>query len=277
MMAMRRALPFLLALALQAAEPFRIVDSGIHQTEDGALIMGGSAFVPGDTIFYSCRLEGYQVSAAKKVDIQYKFTAIDPDGVALVEPVSEKIEAELAAEDKEWKPKIRQTVIVPSFARSGVYKLRVEAKDVLSGETKSVEAPFTVNGHAVEPSASLVIRNFSFYRKEDDTEPLSVASYRPGDAVWARFDITGYKFGPENLRDVAYTVTVTGETGRVLLAPGEPSVDKDTSFYPARYVPCGISLNLQANIAPGAYTVRIQAQDRVGGQSAESKQVFRVE
>jgi len=276
-MTVLRILPFLLAIALHAATPFKIIDAGIRQGEDGPSMPGGTTFVPGEVIFFSCRLEGYQVSPVKKVALQYEFTAVDPSGVAIIEPVSEKIEAELAAEDKDWKPKIRQTVLVPSFADSGSYKMRVTVKDTLSGEVRSAELSFVVRGHAVEPAATVTVRNFSFYRKEDDTAPLAVAAYRPGDAVWARFDIAGYKFGAGNMRDVAYTVTVTAESGRVLLPPGEPSGDKGTSFYPVRYVPCVISLNLQPNIAPGAYTVAIRAEDRVGGQSSESKQVFRVE
>jgi len=95
--------------------------------------------------------------------------------------------------------------------------------------------------------------------------------------VWARFDITGYKMGPGNQRDVAYTVTVTGPGGRVLLAPRDPSVDKGSSFYPMRYAPCAISLNLQPNIRPDEYSIAINAQDRIGNQSYESKYSFRVE
>jgi hypothetical protein len=63
----------------------------------------------------------------------------------------------------------------------------------------------------------------------------------------------------------------------VLLAPGEPSVDKGASFYPMKYLPCVINLNLQPNIHPGEYTITITAQDRVGSQSYDSKQTFRVE
>ena len=62
------------------------------------------------------------------------------------------------------------------------------------------------------------------------------------------FDENGIKFAFP-------TVSVTGEGGRVLLKPGEPSADQGSSFYPMRYVPCTISLNLQKNIAPGEYTV----------------------
>ena len=272
--------PLILSCVLSAAAPpkvLKVIDAGIHQTEDGPLVEKGETFVPGEVIFFSCRLDGYQASPARKVTIHYEFSAVDPAGVPVVEPVSAKIETELAPEDKEWKPKIRQTVLVPPLAESGTYKMRFSAKDELSGGVASTELPFEVRGHAVEPSDTLVVRNFRFYRGEDDAEPLKLAAYRPGDRVWARFDITGYKMGTGNQREVAYTVTVTGADGRILLAPGAPSVDKGASFYPMKYLPCVINLNLQPNIRPGEYTITITAQDRVGNQTYDSQQTFRVE
>jgi hypothetical protein len=272
-----RVVPFALAFALHAAGPFRVIDSGIHQSEDGPLVAKDTTFTPGEVFFYSCRLDGYRASPEKKVSIQYEISAVDPNGVAIVEPAASKIEVELAQEDKDWKPKLRLTVFIPPLADSGVYKIRVSAKDTLSGEAVSAEIPFEVHGRAVEPSDTLTIRNFHFHRAEDDLNTLAPAVYHPGDTVWARFDITGYKFGPGNQREVAYTVKVTSDNGRVLLAPGEPSVDQGASFYPARYSPCVISMNLQPNIRPGEYTILIDVRDRIGGQTAGSSQTFRIE
>jgi hypothetical protein len=273
-------LPFILISVLTAATPpraFKIIDAGIHQSEDGPLIEKGTTFVPGEVIFFSCRLDGYQVSNDHKVAIQYQFSAVDPAGLPVVEPASGKIDTELALEDKEWKPKIRQTVLVPPLAESGIYKMRFSAKDELSGAVVSMEAPFEVHGHAVEPSDTLIVRNFRFYRTEDAPEPLKLAAFRPGDTIWARFDITGFRLGTGNLRDVAYVLSVSGPGGRVLLAPREPTVDKGLSFYPMKYVPCTISLNLQRDIRPDEYTITVTAQDRIGTQTYESKQTFRVE
>jgi len=274
-----RSFLFGFALVLQAAapKPFKIIDAGIHQTEDGPLAPAGTTFVPGEVIFFSCRLDGYEVSPENKVAIRYEFSAVDPGGVPVVEPVSGKIDAELSPQDKEWKPKIRQTVLIPPLAGSGTYKIRISAKDERSGAEVATESAFDVRGHAVESSETLVVRNFRFHRTEEDTEPLKIAAYRPGDVVWARFDITGYKMGEGNQREAAYTVTVTRADGKVLVQPGEPSVDKGASFYPMRYAPCVISLNLQPNIRPDEYTILITAEDRIGHQTAEIRQTFRVE
>jgi hypothetical protein len=270
---------FALAVVTQAAapKPIKIIEAGIHQTEDGPLPPAGTIFVPGEVIFFSCRLDGYTVSPEKKVAIRYEFSAVDPGGVPIVEPVSGKIDAELSPQDKEWKPKIRHTALIPPLAQSGIYKVRISVEDELSGSAAATESAFDVRGHAVEPSDTLVVRNFRFHRTEDDAEPLKIAAYRPGDAVWARFDITGYKMGEGNQREVSYTVTVTRADGKVLLPPREPSVDKGASFYPMRYAPCVISLNLQPDIRPDEYTILITARDGIGNQAVESKQTFRVE
>src|SRR5215813_1559628 len=144
-------LPFLLALALvlpaATPKPIRIFDAGIHQTEDGPLAPAGTIFVPGEVIFFSCRLDGYEVSPEKKVAIRYEFSAVDPGGVPVVEPASGKIDAELSPQDKEWKPKIRQTILIPPLAESGTYKARISVKDERSGAVAAAESLFTVKGH----------------------------------------------------------------------------------------------------------------------------------
>src|SRR5262245_8574016 len=128
-----QAFPFALVFFLSAAapKPFRIIEAGIHQSEDGPLAPAGTTFVPGEVIFFSCRLEGYQVSPVKKVSLQYHFTAVDPAGVPIVETVDGKVGVELSPEDKDWKPKIRQTVLVPPLGGSGIYKIKVSVKDEL--------------------------------------------------------------------------------------------------------------------------------------------------
>ena len=62
---------------------------------------------------------------------------------------------------------------------------------------------------------------------------------------------------------------VGAEGGRVLLKPGDPSADQGSSFYPMRYVPCTISLNLQKNIAPGEYQSSKEAYLARGGTRTE--------
>ena len=256
---------------------FIIVRAAIHQTEDGPVVPSGSSFVPGESLFFSAALDGYRVSLAKRVHITWQVQAVDANGVPIMETGSGKIESPVEEEDKEWMPIIRQTVLVPPFAPSGSYKIRVTAKDELSGASAMKEVDFVVRGHQVEPSDTLVVRNFRYYRSEEDTRPLQIAAYRPGDTVWARFDITGYKLSSGNQLHVSYSVAVSGPGGRVLFSQPEPTVEKVASFYPQQYVPCLINLSLQPNIRPEEYAITVTVKDHIGNQEGQVREVFRVE
>lgn len=259
------------------ARRLEIQRAGLHQLEDGPQMGLDHYFVPGETVYFSCLVDGYQVSEKKRTLITYRIEAVDPQGVPLMEEVRSKVDEELRDEDKEWKPKIRREMMVPLFAPSGTYTVRIAAKDEVGGATAVKETAFAVRGHPVRPSEKLTVDNFGYYRSEDETKPLQIAAYRPGETVWAKFDLTGYKFGPGNALDVSYAISVSASDGRVLFRQAEPTAEKDASFYPKRYVPCVINLNLQKNIAPGEYSVKIEARDAIGDQQFEWNAPFRVE
>ena len=134
-----------------------------------------------------------------------------------------------------------------------------------------------MRGYQLDPSDTLVVRNFRFYRAEEDTQPVEKAVYNPGDSVWARFDITGYKFGPKNKMDVSYLVSLINSEGKVLYTQPQPAVEQTESFYPKRYVPAAMGLNLQKNIRPGEYTIAVAVKDAVGDQSFDGKYTFTVQ
>ena len=106
---------------------------------------------------------------------------------------------------------------------------------------------------------------------------MEKAVYNPGDSVWARFDITGYKFGPKNKMDVSYLVSLINSEGKVLYTQPQPAVEQTESFYPKRYVPAAMGLNLQKNIRPGEYTIAVAVKDAVGDQSFDGKYTFTVQ
>jgi hypothetical protein len=95
--------------------------------------------------------------------------------------------------------------------------------------------------------------------------------------MWARFDIIGFKYGDGNAVDVSYGVTLLAPGGKVLWSQPDAAFDKSQSFYPKRYVPGAMSLNLQPNIRPGEYTMVVTARDQIGNQTCESREVFRIE
>jgi hypothetical protein len=265
------------AAAAPPARPLAVVNAALHQFEDGPSLSPAFTFQAGDTVFVSFQVSGYRVSEQDRTRLSYFIEARDARDLLLAPPVSRKIEAELAEEDKNWMPKARYEVLVPPLADSGRYRIRIRLKDELSGSEASQDLEFAVRGFPVEPSPTLVVRNFRFLRSEEDEKPLAVAAYRPGDAVWARFEITGYKLADKNRLDVAYGVSLLRASGEVLFAAPEAASDAEDSFYPKRYVPGSLSLNLDRDIAPGEYTIVVAVRDRVGGQQYEEHRTFRVE
>lgn len=266
-------------LVWPATPPLAIVNIVIHDLEDGPAMPPGFSFVPGQILFLSFQISGYGVSPERSLRLHCEVDALDPKGVRLMETLPCNVAETLADEDKNWKPKIRLQTLIPPLAASGVYKIAIRIKDEVNGQAAEQETPFVVRGRDVPPSDNLVVRNFHFYRGEDDPHALGTPVYRPGDTLWARFDITGYRFGPANAVHVDYRVAVLGPSGKVIYTQpeAEMAVEKSVSFYPKAYVPGSMNLNLQRTIRPGQYAIAVTARDLLGNQTVEIKENFSIE
>ncbi len=271
-----RSLLILAAAPLFAAQ-LAVVRPVISDSDGGAPFPASFDHVPGETLFFSCRVSGYQKAADERMNVAYTIEAVDPHGVPIQEPFRHEIREEVSAQDKDWMPKIRTEVPIPPLALSGSYKIVVTVEDLVARTKAELSAPFLVRGRDVASSDTLVVRNFHFFRSEDDVQPLEKPVYRPGDAVWARFDITGFKYGPKNKIDVNYVTSVIAGSGKVLWTQPQAAGEDSESFYPKPYVPAALGINLQKNILPGEYTIAVQAKDGVGGQIYETKAKFSVE
>jgi hypothetical protein len=268
----------MLACALQAATtPLSVIKPTVSDRDGGAAVPSSYVHEPGETMFFSFQVDGFTPSSVERVHLSYKLDAFDPQGVRIMEPVAAEIEESLAPEDKNWKPSVRQEITIPPLAGSGTYKIAISVTDEVGKATAAKEVPFEVRGRRVDPSDTLVIRNIRFFRGEEDSKALPKAAYRPGDAVWARFDIIGYKFGDGNAIDIAYDVAVLAPSGKVLYTQPQAGADKSQSFYPKRYVPAVFSLATKHDTRPGEYTLSITAHDGVGNQTFEARQTFTIE
>ncbi len=208
-------------LAIAADKPLAIVNAAFATSEDGPPEASDQDFVPGETIYFSCQAEGFHKVdkpndyGKQNISLTFEIRVSDKSG-ALLKPVQDgKIETSVTQEDKDWMPKLRESIVVPPLADTGEYSVVVKLSDELAKASVEKTAVFHIKGRDVEPSATLTVRNFRFLRNEDDEKPLPVAAYRPGDAVWARFDMTGYKLGDKNQVDIEYGLTVLREDGSV--------------------------------------------------------------
>ena len=266
-------LPALLA----AAPALEVVRPVISQSDGGPPDPAGFVHVAGETLFFTCRVANFTKSPEEKIHLAYSVEAFDPQGVPLNEIYKNEIQDEVTPQDRDWQPKIETEIPTPPLGPSGAYKILVKVEDLIAKTSAELSVPFQMKGHAVEPSATLAVRNFQYFRGEDDAQPLEKAAYHPGDAVWAKFDIVGYKLGDKNAIDVSYVTSLISPAGKVMWTQPDPAVDKDASFYPKRYVTASMGITLLKNTTPGLYTIGVQVTDGIGRQTVEAKFPFTLE
>jgi hypothetical protein len=274
---MRTLLLALFPALLSAAPALEILRPIVSQMDGGAPAPAGFDHVAGETLWIQCRVSGFAKTDKQEMHVKYSVQAFDANGVALDESYTNEVKAEVAPQDKEWLPKISTSIAIPPLAGPGAYKVIVKAEDAIGMTTAELPIPFKVRARAVEPSDTLVVRNFRFYRDEDGNQPAANGVFKPGDGVFARFDIIGYKYGPKNKIDVSYVTSVIAPGGKVMWTQPEPAVERTDSFYPQRYVPAAMGISLQKTIRPGEYAIGVAVKDEVGGQTYESKFTFRIE
>ena len=261
------------------AEPNLTVERmALHQFEDGPLLADSYDFLPGETAYFSCRFASYQTESLeneqRQVKLSWKATVFDPSGLA-VEPAKQgRIESKLSKEDKDWLPKFLLSFTVPSFALPGKYRVSVEAKDEVGENITHADLAFRVRGHELERSETLVARNFRFLRSEDDAIGTRSGLYHPGDTLWARFDVTGYKFGENNRFSVECALAVENADGKQLFSQPEAASQSGDSFYPQPYVPIELNLTLDKTVQPATYTLIVTLRDSIGNQTAEVRESF---
>ncbi len=267
-----------IALAAAANKPQLAIHSPfLHQYEDGPPLHGDDAvFGAGETAFFSLDVSGYAKNE-EHIKLAWEIKCTDPAGILVAEPAAGKVDTDVSPEDRNWMPRIRQGIELPPLAPPGAYHVLATVRDEVSGQSASVDVPFRVHGRKAELSDTLTVRNFHFYRTENDTEPLDTAAYKPGDSVWARFDITGYKLGPGNSFDVSYGLTEIRPDGKPGFSQPDAANLKDHSFYPQRYAPAGLSLTLPANVVKGPHTIILTVTDKIGDQKYEIPEKFSVE
>jgi len=270
-------------LAVAADKPLAIVHAVFATSEDGPPEASDEDYVPGETIHFSCQIEGFRKLDKPKdfgkqdISLKFQIQVRDKNGVLLQAVQDGKIETTVTQEDKNWMPKLRETIIVPPLADTGEYAVLVRISDELASANVEKSAAFHLKGRDVAPSDTLIVRNFRFLRTEDDEKPLPVAAYRPGDAVWARFDMTGYKLGDKNQVDIEYGLSVLREDGSVAYTEPQAADQKTQTFYPQRYQPGVLNLNLAKDQPLGKYTIVLAVRDNLGKQMYETRETFSVE
>ena len=265
------------------AEKLEIEKFALRQFEDGPALAASHDFLPGETVFWSFRVHGFHVTKTENeagdpeshMKLTWTVRATDPKDVLLEKERSGKVEARVFDQDKDWTPRAADSFVVPPFAPNGVYHATVAVKDESGEATSTLE--FKVRGDKIEPNDTLIGRDVRFLRSENDTVPLRSPAYQPGDTLWVRFDITGYKFGEKNKYDVEYGLAILRANGETMFKQPVAAKETNESFYPQHYVPGLLSLGLNKDLPKGSYTMVITMRDKIGNQTWEAREQFQVQ
>jgi hypothetical protein len=258
-----------------------VVDPSLHQYDGGPAVSQDFEFFPGDTLFLTFRVDGFstmEVDDEERFHIAYTVEAFDPSGVPIADTFSGETAAALTFQDKEqeWLPLVRYDTLIPPWAPPGDYRIKIGIEDKLRTQKTQREFTFRLSGREVEPSETLTVRNFHFYRTESSPQPLPNPVYSPGSAIWARFDITGYEFGENNRFHIAYGIEVLRPDGETLFEEPQAAEEQRESFYPQRHIQGGLSLNLTGDLTPGEYTLIVTLSDKIGDQTHTVEEAFEV-
>ncbi len=265
-----------------ATSSFAVINGGISSSEDAPFAASDYRFLPGDYLYFTFEIAGFDVNSEdkreiKKISLEYEVRVEDQAGRDLAEPVTDKIQTELSPQDKNWVPKRRASFLLPSFIAAGPFHIHTTVKDLYAKTETSRDYPFLAGGVEVKPAQSITVENFQFLRSPNDKEALSVPAYSPGDTVYARFDMTGFKDGTGNEHHVAYGVTVLDPRGKPFIQNPNAADLKAGGFYPAQFVPGDMALQMGKNNPRGEYIVVLKVADLMANRTYEVKQAFSIE
>jgi hypothetical protein len=267
----------------KGAEKLEIEKFALRQFEDGPALAASHEFLPGETIYWSFRIRGFHVTKTEnevgdtesRMKLTWAVVATDPKGVPIEKERSGHVEARVFDQDKDWTPRPADSFVVPPLAPNGMYHVTATVKQ--EGGEASSTLEFKVRGDTIEPSDTLTGHDVRFLRNESDPVALRNPSYRAGDTLWVRFDITGYKFGEKNRFEVEYGLAILRANGETMFTQPVAAKETSESFYPQHYVPGLLSLGLNKDLPNGAYTLVITMRDKIGNQAWESRETFRVQ
>ena len=259
-----------------------VIDGGVQRSEDAPYVPKEYQFLPGDYVYFTFHIAGYgtktsQEAGSKSMSLEYEVTPEDGSNVPLAKPEDGKIADSLTSEDKNWVPKRRASFLLPSYVAAGEFKIHVAVKDLIGKTEATRDYAFEIGGVNVGAAASIKAESFEFLRNENDESALDLPAYAPGDTVWARFEMAGFKHEAGNRYKLSYGVNILRPDGKSFLEQANAAQISADSFYPAQFVPGQLQITTPKNAAHGSYQLTLTVRDLIANQSFELKRVFTIE
>lgn len=264
-----------------ATGQLRVAYTAYSRYEGGAPMPQPITFLPGDQVVFRAKVSGYRTAEVGyqeyRVKLSYEVSATDFRGLTIGKTKKGELNEAVHKEDKEWLPTLDYKFLIPAMAEYGEAHIRLRVRDEVSQKEAVYEEAVQVNGKRLPALASVSVIHFGFYRRQEDASPLPSGVYRPGDTLWAKFDVAGFRIGEQNHFHAECDVQVRDAEGKVLFEqPGAISRDA-TPEYPERYLPGTFSLEIRPGTAKGQYAIAVIARDQLSGQSSESVFPFTID
>lgn len=268
------------AVARPAESALAIVQAGVQSSEDEPFVRANYEFLPGEYLYFTFTISGYGTEKTEEImrlHLEYVVELQDSNGVPLAPPQSGSIQDELHPQDSDWVPKRRMSFQLPSQVAAGTFTVQLTVHDLVAKVERKKKFAFRIGGRKLQPTDALDVQNFHFYRTENETEPLELAAFRPGDTIWARYDIVGFKTDDKHAYKVNYALTVYRPDGTIFLSAPKAGEQSSADFYAAQFIPGVLSLTTTADTPHAEYTIVLTVQDEIGKQTFEHKYPFRLE
>ena len=265
-----------------ASSSLSVLQAGVQRSEDAPFVPPDFQFLPGDYVYFTFQISGFATASnptteAKSFSLEYEVTPRDEHGVPLTPTASGKIAGDLGSEDKNWTPKRRASFLLPSYVAAGKFYVHVAVRDQMGKSDTSADYPFQMGGVVVKGADSVRATDFDFFRNQEDATGLELPAFAAGDTVWARFNMTGFRFESGSKYRLSYGLTVLRPDGKVFLSePNAAQVAAD-SFYPAQFVPGELQITTPKDAQHGSYLITLTIHDQVANQSFDLRRTFTVE
>ncbi|WP_321474288.1 hypothetical protein [uncultured Paludibaculum sp.] len=276
--------PFFFTVAVGFAQPpappkqgLSVVRPTLHyRQEEGAPIAPTYQYTAGELLYLSFRISGF-TAVKDKVDLRWQLVAVDPEGVLLMAPLNGSVTEELTDNDKNWLPKVTQTLPLPAQLPPGTYQLKLHIADELAKTSTDHEIGFRVSGRPLPAVKGLTILNLHFLRTPTDRQPMEPAIYHPGETLIARFELAGFQLGEKNKFEVDYGLSVLNAAGKVLFTQPNAASETNAPFYPQRLLNGELTLNLNAGVLAAEYQLLVKVRDHVANTETEAGAKFTVQ
>lgn len=247
---------------------------GSHFTKGPTGKTVGSTFEPGKEAFLQFRLGPVASNKQGHVDTQVNFVVKDSQGRPLLEPVLLELKEPFpGGGNGRGELPINFKLRLPAYVEGGDYIIEVVAIDRLGKQEIQDKIPFQVKGPKIPKGASLGVQDYRFRGEEGvKAEP----DYRPGETVYSKFNVLGFKLGEKNDVKLRLSLLVLDQKGQILLDRPNLLSIAEGFFYPPSYFPVNTRVNLAPGASAGNYTLNYSLHDEVAGTQMKFEKEFRV-